>query len=141
MTGLTRSEAGAKLLRGRGQQVLQANLSDGESLARAARAADLVVHATSSEPDVELAAIRVLLDVLASSRDKSFLFASTTALYGSTGGRIADEHYPLDPLSDDQWRIEAEQEVLAAAGEGVRSIVLRSPLVYGRGGGGGSPGW
>jgi nucleoside-diphosphate-sugar epimerase len=54
---------------------------------------------------------------------------------GNTGEKVADEESPLDPTPLAAWRPAVEQQVLTAARQGVRSVVIRPAIVYGRGGG------
>jgi nucleoside-diphosphate-sugar epimerase len=53
---------------------------------------------------------------------------------GSTGDKVANEQTPVNPTPLVAHRPATEQEVLGAKDRGVRSIVIRPALVYGRGG-------
>ncbi len=54
---------------------------------------------------------------------------------GNTGETPVDEDGPLHPPAITAWRAEAVTEVLAAAGQGIRTVVIRPGMVYGRGAG------
>jgi nucleoside-diphosphate-sugar epimerase len=53
---------------------------------------------------------------------------------GLTGDRVANEQTPLNPTPLVAHRPAVEQEVLGYKDRGVRTIVIRPALVYGRGG-------
>ena len=66
---------------------------------------------------------------------KPFIYTSGIWVLGETGGRVADESWPVNPVALVAWRLAVEQMVLEAARQNVRSIVIRPAVVYGRGGG------
>lgn len=66
------------------------------------------------------------------------LTASTPAgsgSHGDTGGKVVDETSPANPAELVRWRQNVEQRVLDGATRGIRSVVIRPAIVYGRGGG------
>ena len=68
--------------------------------------------------------------------DAPFIFTSGVWVYGSAPpGRLLNEDSPTDPVATFAWRPALESEVIAAAGDGVRTVVIRPGMVYGRGGG------
>jgi nucleoside-diphosphate-sugar epimerase len=96
---------------------------------------DGVIHAgTTNDGRIDQEAVRAMLDALRGS-NKPFLYTSGIWVLGDTGRKIADETWPANPAALVAWRPEVEQLVLAAARTGVRSIVIRPGIVYGRGGG------
>ena len=133
VTGLARSlEAGNKL-RAKGITPFHGDLNSPVDLANAAAQSEAVIHAgTTNDGAIDQAAVRVMLDALRAS-GKPLLYTSGIWVLGDTGGKIADETWPVNPTALVAWRPEAEQLVLAA--RGVRSIVIRPGVVYGRGGG------
>jgi nucleoside-diphosphate-sugar epimerase len=138
VAGLARSDAAEGCVHARGMTPIRADLFDAARLAQAATRADGVIHlAASFGPDWQAgdrAAVQALLSALEGS-SKPFVYTSITTVYGDTGATVADEDAPLHALPFHQWRPQVEQEVLAAAARGVRSIVLRPAPVYGRDGG------
>ncbi|HEX2093394.1 MAG TPA: NAD-dependent epimerase/dehydratase family protein, partial [Longimicrobiaceae bacterium] len=139
VVALARSDEAARWLEAEGHRVLRGDLADPESLTAGAREADAVVHAASTGDartgNIDRAAVEALLGALEGS-GKSFLYTSGTWVHGSTGGRVADEDAPFDPAAPlVAWRPAVERRVRDAAGRGVRGVVIRPAVVYGRGGG------
>ena len=105
------------------------------NLAKAAMESDGVIHAgTTNDGRIDQEAVRAMLDALRGS-NKPFLYTSGIWVLGDTGRKIADETWPANPAALVAWRPEVEQLALAAAPSGIRSIVIRPGIVYGRGGG------
>lgn len=101
----------------------------------AAMASDAVIVAAQVAPDVEYRAVSALLDTLAGSR-KTLIFISGTGVFlQRTGGAWSpdsyaeDEPFPVEPLA--ARRVQVETLVRGAASRGVRSIVVRPPLLWG----------
>ncbi len=139
VVGLARSrEAEAELAR-RGHETVSGDLRHPRTLAAAAASSDGVVHtAVTQDADMgpcEQASVRVFLEALSGS-NRPFIYTSGVWVYGSAppGGMLVEES-PTDPVAIFDWRPALEQEVLSAASAGVRSIVIRPAMVYGRGGG------
>ncbi|MEG4218594.1 SDR family oxidoreductase [Microcoleus sp. Pol14C6] len=141
VVGLARTEASADKLRQRGIQPLFGDLRDTETLAQAARAADGVIHTAfihdfsdiEGAVKVEQTAIATFIDALAGS-GKPFVATSGTGLLGDTGDRIIDDSETVIPKDALASRAAAEQAILQAAQQNIRSIALRLPIfVYGRG--------
>lgn len=70
---------------------------------------------------------------LATVPPKTFVYISTTGVYGDTAGRIVDESSPLQPRTDRaRRRISAEEMTRVWCSERrVRRVVLRVPGIYG----------
>jgi len=133
--GLARSDEAAGRLHLRNIAVHRGDLSSPESLAAAASAADGVIHTgTTNNGDLDQAAVRAMLHAIADTA-KPFIYTSGVWVLGDTGGRMADETWPVNPIPLVAWRPAVEQLVLEASARGVRSIVIRPGVVYGRGGG------
>jgi len=133
VTGLARSQEAARRLRAKAITPFDGDLNSPADLAKASAQSDGVIHAgTTNDGAIDQAAVRVMLDALRES-GKPLLYTSGIWVLGDTGGRIADETWPVNPVALVAWRPEVEQMVLAA--RGVRSIVIRPGVVYGRGGG------
>ena len=135
--GLARSDQAAALLQGRGIEPLSGDLRAGAGLVAGADRADAVIHCAAMRgpemAETERGAVTALLGALVGS-DKPFVYTGAAFVYGDTGDHVADEDTPLDGPTILPWRRAIEGEVRAAADRGVRSVVLRVPLVYGRGG-------
>lgn len=72
---------------------------------------------------------------LATVPPKSFIYVSTTAVYGDTGGAPVDESTPVNPRTDRaRRRVTAEEMTRVWCTERrVRRVVLRAPGIYGPG--------
>ena len=137
VTGLARSQESAEKLRARGIEPLIGDLGDAAALRRVAGLADAVIHAGAIRgPEMagtDRVAVEAMLEGLADS-GKAFLYTSGAFVYGDTGDGIVDETHPLGATSIIVWRQAVERDVVAAAQRGVRSVVIRVPLVFGNGG-------
>jgi nucleoside-diphosphate-sugar epimerase len=140
--GLARSDEAEAKLAEMGIEPLRGDLTDVESLKRGASQADAVIHTAfihdfadfNGAVETEKSAIAAFADAVAET-NKPFIATTGSAFLGDTGERSADEDYPANPNSPFFARAEAEDGVLRLSAKGIRSIVLRLPLlVYGRGG-------
>lgn len=131
VVGLARTEDAANALRQQGITPFVGELSDPEQLAEGVRDADAIIHTAASRgpqaSEWEVNATRAMLRALRDGRP--FISTSGSSVYGKTGETAVTE----DAAVVATWRTDLEQEVLHA--QGVRGIVVRPPLVYGRGGG------
>jgi nucleoside-diphosphate-sugar epimerase len=135
VTGLARSPEATHRLRAKGITAFDGDLNWPANLAKAAAQSDGVIHAgTTNDGAIDQTAVRAMLDALRAS-SKPLLYTSGIWVLGDTGGRIADETWPVNPTALVAWRPKAEQVILEASSTGVRSIVIRPGIVYGRGGG------
>ena len=138
VTGLARSDEAARQLESRGIRPVPGDLYGAGAITGAARSADGTIHAAATNgpdaPQADKSALEAILGALARS-GKAFIYTSGIWVLGNTGERIADEESSLDPAPLVAWRPEHEQMALRAAATGVRSIVIRPAIVYGRGGG------
>lgn len=137
VTGLARTEEKAKALEARGVRASLGDLLKPETVVAPARAAEGVIHtantndANSAQADAAVA--RAILKSLEGT-GKPFVYTSGVWVLGSTGDKVADENTPLNPTPLVAHRAAIEQEVLGYKGRGVRTVVIRPALVYGRGG-------
>lgn len=135
VTGLARSDAAASRLSAAGIQPIRGNFAEPRSINVAAGAADAVISmATTYDPDVDGPAIDAILTALAGS-NKPMIYTSGIWSHGDTDGKVVDESSPPWPATLVQWRQAVEERVLDAAREGIRTVVIRPAIVYGRGGG------
>ena len=137
VTGLARTPEKAKQLEARGIRACIGDLLKPETLAAPARAAEGVIHtantndANSAQADTGV--VRAILKALEDT-GKPFVYTSGVWVLGSTGDKVADENTALNPTPLVAHRPAMEQEVLGYKNRGVRAIVIRPALVYGRGG-------
>lgn len=135
LTGLSRSDAAAKKLEKAGVTPVQGDFSDPKSVAAAARSADGVISmATTYDPKIDGPAIDAILEALAGS-NRPLIYTSGIWSHGDTAGKVVDETSPPNPASLVAWRQAVEDRVLGGAKRGIRTIVIRPAIVYGRGGG------
>lgn len=139
VVAVVRSAAAERQLTDLGYETVRGDLLWPEPMVASAVACDAVVHLAATQ-DEDMAAseqgtVRAFLEALTGS-DKPFVYTSGVWVYGGAPpGRLLDEDSAPDPVAIYAWRPALEAEVLAAAGSGVRSIVIRPAMVYGRGGG------
>jgi nucleoside-diphosphate-sugar epimerase len=135
VTGLARSDAAAGTLSLKGIMPWRGDLTSPEALVEAVKAADAVIHAgTTNDGLLDREAVRAMLDALLDT-GKPFVYTSGIWLLGNTGDTPADESARLNPVALAAWRPAVEAMVLEAAKHGVRAIVIRPAIVFGRGGG------
>ncbi|MFI2205721.1 SDR family oxidoreductase [Streptomyces sp. NPDC020192] len=136
VVGLARSDDGAVALKAAGAEVHRGSLEDPEGLARAAAAADGVIHLAAihggTDPHAagaaDLRAIEAMGAALAGS-DRPFVATSGTAI--AAVGRLVTEEYGPAPGTH---RTASEEAAVALAERGVRSSLVRlAPSVHGRG--------
>lgn len=132
LTALARSERSQALLAERGTTPVSGELKDTARVAELASAADAVVWvATSNREDIDAPAVYAVLERLRGT-GKTFLYTSGVWVHGNTQG-LGDEDSPLDAAEIVAWRRPVEQRVLATPG--IRGLVLRPGIAYGRNGG------
>jgi nucleoside-diphosphate-sugar epimerase len=134
VSGLARDPGKAERLQRCHIEPVRGTLDDGAVLADAARRADAVVNAASSD---HRGAVEACLDALAGS-DRPFLHTSGTSIVaddaeGEPSHAVFDEATPFTPPPLRAARVALDGDIRAAAGRGVRSIVLCNSLIYGRG--------
>jgi nucleoside-diphosphate-sugar epimerase len=140
VTGLARSDRSAAVVQSLGAEVWRGDLDDLDGLSAAIREADGVIHLAFNEDKVrsgnmagavtaDLRAIEAMGAALIGT-DKPFIGTSPTgamAMAGFQGLLTEHDTLPRGP------RIDAENTVIAFAGQGVRSSVVRLPQVHSRG--------
>lgn len=134
--GLVRSEERAAQVREHGIEPVLGSLEDTEVLTDAAQSADAVVNAADA---AHRGAAETLLSALAGS-NKPLVQTNGTSIIadlslGKGGGKIYDEETPFEPLPGRVERVAINTLVLEGAANGVRSVVICPPLIYGKGGG------
>jgi nucleoside-diphosphate-sugar epimerase len=132
--GLARSREAAAALEARGIAPLMGDLNAYTPFVEAARRVDAVINAASSDnPFV----VHALLEGLRGS-GKTLIQTSGSSVVGNyhngePSDRILDEDTPFTPQAEKAGRVAIDHAVLAAANDGVRAIVIRPTLIYGRG--------
>ncbi len=125
---------------GDGIELVEGDLLDEASLARAVSGVDAVVHcaaffrgATAEQAHaVNDVGTRNLARAAREARVRRFVFTSTGLVYGPNGGRLARESDECAPIAAyPASKLAAERFLLAIDGLDVR--VLRLPFVYGDG--------
>ncbi len=134
VTGLARSEVSASKLRAHGIEAVRGDLSSHSIVRNAARSADAVINCANAEDPFVVAAI---VEALAGSA-KAFLHTSGSSVVGDKAAgkfspKVYHEDTPFEPLAEKIQRVAVDRAVLAAAGQGVRAVVLCPCLIYGRG--------
>jgi nucleoside-diphosphate-sugar epimerase len=135
ITGLVRTEAGAKELKARGMKTVLATLDDAEIIARAAREAEAVIDtAEANHPGV--------VDAIASAvrgSGKCFIHTSGSGIVatdakGEAVETIYDEYSVFTPSFPRMvQRAAIDQVVFDCAKQNVRSVVIRPTMIYGGG--------
>jgi nucleoside-diphosphate-sugar epimerase len=135
VTALTRSEASSAKLKTAGVTPIRGDFSDPSSVGSAAAQADGAISmATTYDPSIDGPAIDAILNAFAGS-NKPFIYTSGIWSHGNTGDTVVDENSPPNPAALVAWRQAVEERVIAGARRGIRTIVIRPAIVYGRGGG------
>ena len=138
VTGLARSAAKADALRPFGIEPVMGTLDDAAVLSQAAKVADVVVNAASSDHE---GAVVALLDALAGS-GKPFIHTSGSSIIGtrSKGQRtddVFDEDTPFTPTPARAARVALNELILSYRDKGCRPVIICPSLIYGIGHGAG----
>jgi nucleoside-diphosphate-sugar epimerase len=138
VTGLVRSPEKADAVRAFGIEPVMGTLDDGEILAQAAWAADLVVNAASAD---HTGAVVALLDAVSGS-GKAFIHTSGSSIVGkrSRGERsddVFDEDTPITPSPARAARVALNEFILSHPDKGCRPVIICPSLIYGIGHGAG----
>ena len=140
---LTSSPERINLLRQSGVTPLLGNLDDAPSLARLAGIATRIIHLApppaEGRRDSRTAAINSALRLR--TIPASFVYGSTSGVYGDCQGGIASELMSVNPHTPRAVRrVDAEQRIRhLGRATGVRTSILRIPGIYARDREGGTP--
>lgn len=134
ITGLARSDAAAARLRSFGMAAVRGELCSHGVVRDAARAADAVINCANADDPFVVAAI---LEGLAGA-GKTLLHTSGSSIVGDKSAgkfspKVHHEDTPYEPLPEKIQRVAIQRTVLAAAAQGIRSVVLCPTLIYGEG--------
>lgn len=112
------------------------DFADPELVRDTAARADAAVHIGASHDDemeqLDAQAIGAIAAAFEGS-GKVFVSTSATPVYGDTGPTPRDEHEPIEnPHPLRAWRMRHDLQVVALAERGIRGVVVRPGLIYGR---------
>jgi nucleoside-diphosphate-sugar epimerase len=130
---LVRNRDGAASLRARGAHPLIGELAKPETYRSAAAAADGSIH-TAIDSHHAQAIDATAIDTLLTARPEPggfFIYTSGVWVLGPAPVPV-DESAVLNPVERSAWRAPHEQRVLDAAPPGLRTVVIRPGIVYGR---------
>jgi len=137
IVALAHREGAEEELVAAGYATVAGDLTDLHALSASARNAEAVVHAASTggaeAAVVDESATRAMVGALEGS-EKPFLYTSGVWVVGETEGP-AEEDTSLNPASVSAWREELEKWLVGASDRGVRTVVIRPGILYGRKGG------
>lgn len=136
--GLARTDSAEGALRTIGISVIRGDLDANVApVLAAARSAEVTIYAAQVAFEHEPVILRTLCEALAGS-GKTFIFLSGSGVFMQrTGGAWSpdsfaeDDPFVPEPLA--LPRVEAEAIVRAAAEHGLRSMVIRPPVIWGPG--------
>ncbi len=135
LTGIAHAARDRALLEARRIEAIGGDIAAPAELAGmvASRKPDAVVWtATTNRADIDAPAVAAVLERLAGT-GTAFVYTSGAWVHGETGDAVIDEDSPLNPAALVAWRVAVERRVIETPG--IRSIVIRPGIVYGRGGG------
>lgn len=136
--GLARTEEKAHLLESRGYQAVRGSLSDTDGLRAAVAGVEGVIHAamerSPSAGMTDRSAMATIIEALAGS-GRALVYTSGVWVMGNTKGQLKGEVSALAPPAMVAWRPAVEELVLESKERGVKSVVLRPGMVFGRKGG------
>ncbi|NQW00456.1 MAG: NAD-dependent epimerase/dehydratase family protein [Rhodospirillales bacterium] len=134
--GLVRSPDRADQVRALGIEPLLGDLDSADVLTAGAQQADAVINAASAE---HKASVDTLLAALAGSRKTLIQTGGSSIIAdlseGHGNGTIYDEDTPFTPLPGRATRVAIGQQVLEAADQHIRTLVIAPTLIYGHGSG------
>lgn len=132
--GLARSSGAAAALTRRGIEPLAGDINAYTPFVEVVKRVDAVINAANSDnPFV----VHALLEGLKGT-NKTLIQTSGSSVVGNYDNgepseRVFDEDTPFTPQAEKAGRVAIDQAVLDAAHNGVRAIVIRPTLIYGRG--------
>jgi nucleoside-diphosphate-sugar epimerase len=143
---LVRTRDKASAVQARGAQAILGDLTQPQSYADVANAADGVIHtaidstsrghgtATRARNAADVDAV-VIDTILAPGRaaarpGRFFIYTSGVWVLGSAPAPV-DEAAPVNPIEQSAWRAAHEQRVLECAAWGTRTAIVRPGIVYG----------
>ena len=147
VTALVRNNEKARRVAKRGGHPAVGNLAEPESFRGAAEAQDGYIHAaydarSGRGPAIEQAALETIIAAARRPRTagsnapaKRFIIYTSGVWILGRKPEPADESAPIDPIALASFRPAHEQLILDAAGDHLRTVVVRPGVVYGGGDG------
>jgi nucleoside-diphosphate-sugar epimerase len=142
VTGLVRNQEKARVVAEHGGHPLVGDLGDPGSYGDAAGTADGIIHtgweSSPRGPAVDRTAVETLLEAVRVPQDgrgptpRFLIYTSGVWVLGGTASPAAEDAL-LNPAPLVAWRPAHEQLVVRAAGNGLRTMVVRPGIVYGGG--------
>jgi len=134
VSGLARSDETAAALAKIGTRPVRGTLDDTEVLVKAAHDADITINAANASHCPTATAV---LKALAGT-GKTFLHTDGSSIVGTRSrgelvDKVFDEDTPFTPTPQRAARVEIDNMVRSAAGNGIRSVVIAPSLIYGLG--------
>jgi nucleoside-diphosphate-sugar epimerase len=133
--GVARSEPAQERLKARGTGIVPADAAKPNTLAKAVQDFDAVVYAvnvTDADPfTVDSQALRAIRKGLGGT-EKTFVYVSNAWIYGASGPEAATETGPVNPPSFVGRRLELERATLEMTRLGVRALIVRGGIAYGK---------
>jgi nucleoside-diphosphate-sugar epimerase len=137
VTAMVRDPEKAERLTERGVTAVLGEMGLVRTYAEKAAACDVVVHTAAESSPRRVEKDRLAIDTLigalkrrSSGAPRAFIYTSGVWVLGNTS-RPAAEEASLSPAATSAWRVPHEEVVLAAAGDGLRTVVVRPGIVYG----------
>jgi nucleoside-diphosphate-sugar epimerase len=132
--GLARSDEAAAALKKRGIEPVMGELNAYTPFIEVTKRVDAVINAANSD---NAFVAHALLDGLKGT-GKTLIQTSGSSVVGAydngeTSNDTFDEDTPFTPQPEKSMRVAIDNQVLAAAKDGLRTIVIRPTLIYGRG--------
>ncbi|CAN5671640.1 SDR family oxidoreductase [soil metagenome] len=134
VVGLVHSARSERAIVAMGLQARVGSLDDRVSLDSACEGVDVVVDTASAD---HAEAAEHFLQILAAT-GRTYVRTSGTGIYMDLGQGALNEvvHHEADgwtPLPPLQHRFSIDQKVLAADGDGLRTVIIRPSMIYGQG--------
>ena len=134
VSGLARSDETAAALAKIGTRPVRGTLDDTEVLVKAAHDADITINAANASHCPTATAV---LKALAGT-GKTFLHTDGSSIVGTRSrgelvDKVFDEDTPFTPTPQRAARVEIDNMMRSAAGNGIRSVVIAPSLIYGLG--------
>jgi nucleoside-diphosphate-sugar epimerase len=135
--GFARSDEAEAQILANGLQVHRGNVAQPDSVREIIPQVDAVIHVAVGLPrgvtEADAVFVEAIVDGLKGT-GKLFIMTSGLGVYAGVEEPYVDEATVLAPRMEMQaLRVKIEERVIAAAEQGIRSIVLRPAHVYGRG--------
>jgi nucleoside-diphosphate-sugar epimerase len=132
--GLARSDDTAGALKKRGIEPLVADINAYSPFIEVTKRVDAVINAANAD---NAFIVHALLDGMKGS-GKTLIQTSGSSVVGTyddgeASEKTFDEDTPFTPEPEKAMRVAIDQQVLAAAQDGIRTVVIRPTLIYGRG--------